>query len=393
MQSGGKVFLVGAGPGHPELITVKGLQLLQQADVVVFDRLVQEELLAACRPEAERIYVGKAPGRHESRQGEIDELLVRLGRRGGLVVRLKGGDPLLFGRGGEEAEALARAGVPFEIIPGVTAALAAPAAAGIPVTHRQHACSFAVVTGHEKDGAGDGRVDWGALARIDTLVVLMGVHRLEHIARALVDHGRAPTTPAAIVETAFWAGERVVEGTLATIAARAAAAGVRPPATLVVGEVVGCRAVLGAQARDLARSASAEQAAPGPSPAGLAAITLGLRHARQLAAALELRLFDALEAPCTPAQLAAARGLDPEAVAELCDGLVRARLLIRRGAEVRNVEMASRYLRSDSAAYVGEALKAELAAELAFDPLARLRPRPRVTDLSTVRVPPQPCAG
>jgi uroporphyrin-III C-methyltransferase len=376
MQSFGKVFLVGAGPGHPELITVKGLLLLQQADVVVFDRLVQEELLAACRPDAERIYVGKAPGRHESRQGEIDALLVKLGQTGKLVVRLKGGDPLLFGRGGEEAEALARAGVPFEIIPGVTSALAAPAAAGIPVTHRAYACTFAVVTGHEKDGAGDHRIDWSALARIDTLAVLMGVHRLEEIARLLVANGRAATTPAAIVETAFWAGERVLEGTLATIAAVAAGAGVRPPAILIVGEVVRVRALLGAQARELVRSASQEQAAPGPSAAALAGIAGNVRQARAVVAALELRLFDDLEAPRVPAELAQARGLDAAGLEELCRTLVAARLLIARDGGVRDTELAARFLCSTSPAYLGAALRAEIRALMTDDPFRMLR-RPR----------------
>jgi uroporphyrin-III C-methyltransferase len=370
----GKVFLVGAGPGHPELITVKGLRLLERADAVVFDRLVQEELLEVCRPDAERVYVGKAPARHESRQGEINDVLVGLGRRHEVVVRLKGGDPLLFGRGGEEAEALARAGIPFEIIPGVTSALAAPAAAGIPVTHRGYACTVAVVTGHEKDGACDGRIDWSALARIDTVVVLMGVHRLAQISQALMDHGRAPTTPAAIVETAFWAGERVVEGTLATIAEAAARAGVRPPATLVVGEVVGVRALLRSQTRELARTASAEQEAPGPSPQAIDRAVSGFHDALLLSTALELRLFDDLEAPVVPAELARRRGLAPRALASLCAGLVSARLLVARAGTVRNTELASRYLCSRSPAYIRDSLRDRLAAVLTADWLTGLRP-------------------
>jgi uroporphyrin-III C-methyltransferase len=276
MKAPGHVFLVGAGPGHPELITVKGLSLLKRADAVVYDRLIQEELLRACRPEAERVYVGKAPGRHESRQREINDRLVDLARRHEVVVRLKGGDPLLFGRGGEEAEALCRAGVPYEIIPGVSSALAAPAAASIPVTHRGHACTVAVVTGHEQEGACEGRIDWAALARIDTLVVLMGVHRLPEVTRLLLENGRAPTTPVAIIETAFWAGERVLEGTISTIAAIATAADVRPPATIVIGDVVRFRSLLGAQTRELARTASAEQPAPGPPcPAAIGRVASG----------------------------------------------------------------------------------------------------------------------
>ncbi|MBI5478892.1 MAG: uroporphyrinogen-III C-methyltransferase [Deltaproteobacteria bacterium] len=376
MHAAGKVFLVGAGPGHPELITVKGLRLLEQADAVVYDRLVQEELLAACRPDAERVYVGKAPGRHESRQAEIDAMLVALGRRHGLVVRLKGGDPLLFGRGGEEAEALARAGIPFEIIPGVTSALAAPAAAGIPVTHRGHACTVAVVTGHEKDGAGDGRIDWAALARIDTVVVLMGVHRLPQISQALIANGRAPTTPAAIIETAFWAGERVLEGTLATIAEVAAGAGVRPPATVVVGEVVGVRALLKNQARELARTASADQETPGPSPQALDRMVSGLREACLLVTALELGIFDDLEVPRAPADLARRRGLAPVAMADLCASLVTSRLLVARDGTVRNTEVASRFLCTSSPSYLGAMLRGRLELVLTTDWLGGLRRRP-----------------
>jgi uroporphyrin-III C-methyltransferase len=376
MQSVGKVFLVGAGPGHPELITVKGLRLLEQADAVVYDRLVQEELLEACPAGAERVYVGKAPGRHESRQGAINETLVALARRHALVVRLKGGDPLLFGRGGEEAEALARAGVPFEIIPGVTSALAAPAAAGIPVTHRGHACTVAVVTGHEKDGACDGRIDWAALARIDTVVVLMGVHRLAQIAGALIEHGRAPTTPAAIVETAFWAGERVLEGTLATIAAVATDANVRPPATIVVGEVVGVRALLRQQTRELARTASAEQATPGPSAQALERVVGGLREATALLTALELDLFDDLEVPRSPEELARLRGLQPQATASLCAELVAVRLLVARDGKVRNTELASRFLQSDGPGYLGPLLRSRMQDVLTADWLTDLRPEP-----------------
>jgi uroporphyrin-III C-methyltransferase len=240
----GKVFLVGAGPGHPDLITVRGRDLLARADAVVFDRLVQESMLHVCRPDARRYYVGKAPGHHHSRQEEINALLVRLAGEQELVVRLKGGDPLLFGRGGEEAEALAAHGIAFEIVPGVSSALAAPAAAGIPVTHRGYACTFAVVTGHEQEGACDGRIDWSALARVDTLVVLMGVHSLPRVTQRLLEEGRAADTPAALIESASWADERTLVGTLGNIADVAHREKARPPATLVIGDVVTLRAVL-----------------------------------------------------------------------------------------------------------------------------------------------------
>jgi uroporphyrin-III C-methyltransferase len=234
----GTVFLVGAGPGDPELLTVRAVSLLGRADAVVYDRLVQTAALEHCRPDAERIYVGKVSGRHVVPQEKINALLAELAGRVPLVVRLKGGDPLVFGRGGEEAEYLAERGIAFEVVPGVSAALAAPAAAGIPITHRDMSCSFAVVTGHEKGGAPDGRIDWTALARIDTIVVLMGVRSLDHIAGRLMAAGRSSDTPAALVQNAYWPNERVVVGTLETIVSRAIEEGVEPPATLVVGSVV-----------------------------------------------------------------------------------------------------------------------------------------------------------
>ena len=195
MSSPGKVYLVGAGPGHPELLTLKAARLLERAAVVVYDRLVQEEVLALTDPACERIYMGKPLGRHDSRQDEIHQLLLRKSREGKLVVRLKGGDPFLFGRGGEEAEFLAAHGVPFEVIPGVSSALAAPASAGIAVTHRDMASAVAFVTGHE--AAETSRLDWQALSRIDTLVFLMAVHNAGRITRNLIACGRPPATPAA----------------------------------------------------------------------------------------------------------------------------------------------------------------------------------------------------
>ena len=238
----GLVSLVGAGPGDPSLITIGGAARLAEADVVVYDRLANPALLAHARPDAERIYAGKQPDRHALTQDEINALLVSYGRAGRRVVRLKGGDPFVFGRGGEEAEALTAAGVQFEIIPGVTSAIAAPAYAGIPVTHRALASSFAVVTAHEDPAKDASSIDWPHLAAgVDTLVFLMGVERLPYIARRLIEDGRAPGTPVAVIEWATLPRQRVVAGTLETIAADVAAAGIGAPAVTVVGEVARLR--------------------------------------------------------------------------------------------------------------------------------------------------------
>ena len=236
----GKVYLVGAGPGDPGLLTLKAADLLKTADVIVYDRLIQEEVLALAKPSAERIYMGQPIGRHESRQDEVHALLLQKSREGKLVVRLKGGDPFLFGRGGEEAEYLAEHGIPFEVIPGVSSALAAPRAAGIAVTHRDLASSVTIVTGHECKSE-PSRIDWDALSKLDTLVFLMGVHNLRKISRSLIEHGRSPETPAAMIQMAFWPGQQVVTGTLARIADEVERSGIQPPATLVVGEVVRLR--------------------------------------------------------------------------------------------------------------------------------------------------------
>jgi uroporphyrin-III C-methyltransferase len=237
MPQPGKVYLVGAGPGHPELLTIKAAELIKTGDVIIYDRLIQEEVLALARPSAERIYMGKPVGKHESRQDEVNELLVRKAREGKSVIRLKGGDPFVFGRGGEEAEFLVQHGIPFEVIPGVCSALSAPLSAGIPLTHRDAASSVAIVTGHNANGT-EARIDWQALARIDTLVFLMGVHNIEKIARKLIAAGRPSETPAAVIQMAFWPGERTITGTLASIAEECRRAAIEPPATLVIGEVV-----------------------------------------------------------------------------------------------------------------------------------------------------------
>ena len=238
-MSVGKVYLVGAGPGSPDLLTIRAAKLLEAADVIVHDRLIQTSVLALGRPSARRIDMGKPVGRHESRQDEINELLVREARAGKTVVRLKGGDPFVFGRGGEEAEYLAQCHVPFEVVPGVSSSLAAPLSAGIAVTHRANASSVTIVTGHECNG--NGRIDWDALARLDTLVFLMAVHNVGTITSRLIEHGRNPDTPAAMIHMAFWPDHRVVIGTLRTIAEQVRAGAIQPPATLVIGQVVALR--------------------------------------------------------------------------------------------------------------------------------------------------------
>ena len=230
----GTISLVGAGPGDPGLITVHGQTLLARADVVMHDRLVPLELLAACRPDAEIVDVGKLPGAAHVPQAEINALLVAYARAGRNVVRLKGGDPFVFGRGGEELAACRAAGVPCVVVPGVSSALAVPAAAGIPLTQRGMARSFAVITGHDS-GAALPDYDFRALATLDTLVVLMGCGQLAPLVAALLDAGRAPDTPAAIIASGTTSAQRVIRATLATLAEAAAAADVQPPATTVIG--------------------------------------------------------------------------------------------------------------------------------------------------------------
>lgn len=235
--SAGHVALVGAGPGDPELLTLRAARLIGQARVLVVDHLVSDGVLELARPGAELIYVGKESGHHTLPQEEINALLVRLGREGRQVVRLKGGDPYIFGRGGEEVEALLEAGISFEVVPGITAACGASAYAGIPLTHRDHARSVVFATGHRR--AGQDALDWSVLARPQqTAVIYMGVGQLAAHCAALIDHGRGAATPAALVENATSPRQRVVTGTLETLPAIAAQAGIRPPALLIVGEVV-----------------------------------------------------------------------------------------------------------------------------------------------------------
>jgi uroporphyrinogen III methyltransferase/synthase len=236
----GKVYLIGAGPGDPGLFTLKGKRCLEEADVVAYDALANPRLLSHAKPDAEVIYVGKRGGRHALPQEEIARLLVERARAGKIVARVKGGDPFVFGRGGEEAEELAAAGVGFEIVPGVTAAVAAPAYAGIPLTHRDFTSTVAFVAGHEDPAKKDSAIAWDKIATgIGTLVFFMGVGRLAEIVGRLVEHGRSPDTPAAVIRWGTRAEQRVVTGTLATLVERSA--GLEPPALIVVGEVVALR--------------------------------------------------------------------------------------------------------------------------------------------------------
>ena len=238
----GIVYLVGAGPGDPGLATVRAADLIGRADVILYDRLVSAQLLDRARPGAELVYVGKAPGGTSMPQEEINRMLVEHAQAGKAVVRLKGGDPFVFGRGGEEAEALAEAGVAFEVVPGVTAGVAAPAYAGIPVTHRELASAVAFVTAHEDPGKDESALDWAALAAFPgTLVFYMGVRALPRLAQELQRHGRDATEPAAVVERGTLPRQRAISGTLADIADLAVKADVRPPAITVVGPAAALR--------------------------------------------------------------------------------------------------------------------------------------------------------
>lgn len=238
----GKAYLVGAGPGRADLISVRGLALLRAADVVIFDRLIARELLQELRPQAERIFVGKQGHRPNSMpQDEINALLVSRVQAGSQVVRLKGGDGFVFGRGGEECLALAAAGLPFEIVPGVSAAIAAPAFAGIPVTHRDLASAFVVVTGNEDPAKEETSVDWSQLAQLPTLVVMMGARRVSVICETLGKHGRDPASPAAAIGSATTRQQRVVCSTLAGLPQAMARAQIHAPAVLVFGDVVTLR--------------------------------------------------------------------------------------------------------------------------------------------------------
>lgn len=260
----GMVYLVGAGPGDPELLTLRAARLLAQAEVIVYDHLVSEPILEMGRREAQRIYAGKERGNHTLQQNDLNQLLVRLAHDGKCVVRLKGGDPFIFGRGGEEVEALAAAGVAFEVVPGITAASGIAAYAGIPLTHRDHANSCLFVAGHLKDGSVD--LDWDSLVRPRrTLVVYMGLVGLPTLCRELAAHGMSGATPAAIVQHGTTQSQRTVVGTLATLPQLAQAAHLAPPTLIIIGNVVRLHATL-AWYEALAAEKSAAQRKPESTP-------------------------------------------------------------------------------------------------------------------------------
>jgi len=328
------VYLVGSGPGDPGLITVRGLDLVRRAEVLVLDRLAGDRIPLEAPDDCLRIDAGKAPGRVAMTQEEINACLVEHGRAGRFVVRLKGGDPFLFGRGSEEAEALHRAGVPYEVVPGVSSAIAAPSAAGIPVTHRGVATHVTIVTGHEDPTKEETQTDWAALARAGgTLVLLMGVARLEGISRTLMDAGRSPTTPVGIVCRASLPDQMVVTGTLADIVERAATAGVRPPAVTVIGDVVAVRDAIGWAER-----------------APLAGVAVAITRARAQADGLRRRLEDlgarVVEAPLIRVRAVDGPPIDPGAydLVVLTSPNAPAPLLARIGGDARalaGVEIAA----------------------------------------------------
>ena len=234
-----KVYLVGSGPGDPELLTIKAKRLIESADVILYDQLPGEAILSMLPESAERIDVGKYAGNHKLSQWQINELLVKRAKEGKMVVRLKGGDPYLFGRGGEEAQALAAEGIKVEVVPGITSAIAVPAYAGIPVTHRDFASMVTFITGHEDPDKEDTSLDWELLARFEgTLVILMGVSMLERNVKELVKHGKSIDTPVAVIERGTRPDQRVTIGTLAEIVGLCKQRKVKAPAVTVIGDVV-----------------------------------------------------------------------------------------------------------------------------------------------------------
>ncbi|MGD0915803.1 MAG: uroporphyrinogen-III C-methyltransferase [Thermodesulfobacteriota bacterium] len=235
----GKVYLVGAGPGDPELITVKGLRLIQKADAIFYDFLINKELLASARKDAELICVGKSPSYHTMKQEEINRLLAQKVEEHSIVVRLKNGDPFVFGRGAEESIYLSEQDIPFEVVSGVSSAIAVPASAGVPLTHRDYASSVAIITGHRRD---DGEVK---IADADTLVFLMPVANLDRIIEKLLEGGKSPETPCVLIEKGTLPGQKVAQGNLANILENSQVKGVKAPAVFVVGEIVSLRNSLG----------------------------------------------------------------------------------------------------------------------------------------------------
>jgi len=277
----GTVFLVGAGPGDPELLTVKARRLLDEADVVLYDALTDDRLHETLLASTTTIDVGKKPNGDRTTQAEINDMLVSHASDGARVVRLKGGDPFVFGRGGEEAEYLASQNIPFEIVPGVTSAIAGPGVAGIPVTHRDHSSSVTVLTGHEDPTKDESALRWCALAEMvqagGTLVILMGVGKLPDNVSVLKQYGLSPETPVAMVERATWADEQVVTGTLDTIVEKRDEQGIEPPAVTVIGDVVSVREELRTvveQQLSVSTPAESVSAAPAHQP-GTASSALG----------------------------------------------------------------------------------------------------------------------
>ena len=234
----GKVYLVGAGPGDPQLLTIKAVKALKEADVIIYDRLgVSEEILCLAPETAERIFVGKRTGLHEVPQDNINELIIEKAKQGVKVVRLKGGDPFIFGRGGEEAEALVEQGIEFEVVPGVSSAVVAPAYAGIPLTHRDYAASVAIITGH-RAGDAEKPIDWVKIANaVDTIVILMGVESLEGIVSKLLKGGVSPKKPVAMIESGTYIKQRTLISTLGNVVEDAKAKEIKPPSVIVIGEV------------------------------------------------------------------------------------------------------------------------------------------------------------
>ncbi|MBM7647820.1 uroporphyrin-III C-methyltransferase [Bacillus ectoiniformans] len=237
----GFVYIVGAGPGDPRLITVYGKECIEKADYVLYDRLINKELLRYAKPTAELVYCGKAPGAHGFIQDKIHETLVEQAKKGKTVVRLKGGDPFVFGRGAEEAAVLKQESIHYEVVPGITAGIAAPAYAGIPVTHRDHAASFAIVTGHGREEKGQDFLRWEALVQIDTVAFYMGIGNAGYISASLIAHGKAAHTPAAVIEQGTTEKQRTIVGTLESLADDIKRDSIQNPAMIIVGDVVNVR--------------------------------------------------------------------------------------------------------------------------------------------------------
>jgi uroporphyrinogen III methyltransferase/synthase len=302
----GRVYLVGAGPGDPGLLTARALELIEQADVILYDRLIPGAALRRARPDAELVYVGKQGGGDSVPQEQGEELMVAHAREGKSVVRLKGGDPFVFGRGGEEALAVRAAGVAFEVVPGVTAGIAAPAYAGIPVTHRGRASAVAFVTAHEDPAKQDGAIDWPALASFPgTLVFYMGVRRLEQLTASLMQAGRDPHEPAAIVQAGTMPEQRTVSGTLSSVAERAREQRLQPPAIAVVGEVAQLAAEL-------------SWLSPGPLAGRSVAVTRARAQASGLAGRLEALGASVVQAPAIRVRPLAGPALDPSPYDLVC---------------------------------------------------------------------------